>query len=319
MNRSNTRESRRRREQTQSHDTRRDTPSGKFFRMPSVFNIIRASLYAAVLVWTVICLAIAVHFHGLLVSSDLTRFVPFAIFVCSVSLLLIIALLGFGLWKDRNSISTRIEMGCLTLTGILWLALGAFLASSDSEVADVECFSSADDTEPFDMPGFNTETYHAQYRVIEAFSFFNVILIFGFLSMLLFLAIRHSRWGTKHVWTSSVTAFPWFAGAGAQTGKLPAPVTQPERTRSRSRRAPVPTYAATPAPTPPPAHEKPRHRERERDQAPRRLPQARHSPTRNESPTYVYWLPHKAPAADRAHATDYRSRDPYHRDASPRR
>ena len=73
-------------------------------------------------------------------------------------------------------------------------ALGAFVASSDSEMADVECFSSSDaDAEPIDMPGckyqlaaatlpvltllpVNTETYHAQYHVLEAFSFFNMIL-----------------------------------------------------------------------------------------------------------------------------------------------
>lgn len=65
---------------------------------------------ALVLVWTIICLAIAVHFQHLLVSSDLSkclhhasvarsltsspaaRFVPFAIFVCCASLLIIVAL-----------------------------------------------------------------------------------------------------------------------------------------------------------------------------------------------------------------------------------
>lgn len=84
--------------------------------------------------------------------------------------------LAFGLWKERNPISTRVELGCLGLAGTLWLgvclpsshrisfpvhsswrlsiALGAFVASSDSEMADVECFSSSDaDAEPIDIPG----------------------------------------------------------------------------------------------------------------------------------------------------------------------
>lgn len=78
---------------------------------------------------------------------------PFAIFVCSASLLLLLALLGFGLWRDRNPISTRLELGCLGLLGILWLALGAFLGSSDAGDSDVECFSSADSTEPAELPG----------------------------------------------------------------------------------------------------------------------------------------------------------------------
>ena len=85
--------------------------------------------------------------------SLLARFVPFAIFVCSASLLILLALLGFGLWKDRNPISTRVELGCLGLLGVLWLALGAFLGSSDAGDSDVECFSSADATEPAELPG----------------------------------------------------------------------------------------------------------------------------------------------------------------------
>ncbi|KAI0722937.1 hypothetical protein C8Q76DRAFT_721005 [Earliella scabrosa] len=203
-------------------------------RMPPVFNIVRVCVYVAVLIWTIICLAIAAHFQSILQPSDLTRFVPFAIFVCCASLLIIIALLAFGLWKERNPISTRVELGCLGLAGTLWLALGAFVASSESELADVECFSSSDaDAEPIDIPGFNTETYHAQYRVLEAFSFFNMILIFGFLVLLLVLTLRQHRAGKKHVWTEPVTDM-WLARNGRAVGKLPAPVTH--RSRSQSRR-----------------------------------------------------------------------------------
>ncbi|OSD04285.1 hypothetical protein PYCCODRAFT_1424129 [Trametes coccinea BRFM310] len=206
--------------------------------MPPVFNIVRACVYAAVLVWTIVCLAIAAHFQSILLSSDLTRFVPFAIFVCCTSILIFVALLAFGLWKERNPISTRVELGCLGLAGTLWLALGAFVASSDSEMADVECFSSADtDSEPIELPGFNTETYHAQYHVLEAFSFFNMILIFGFLVLLLVLALRQHRAGTKHVWVHPVSMIGWFGRSGRPQGKLPAPVTH--RSRSQSRRPTV--------------------------------------------------------------------------------
>ncbi|KAI0774309.1 hypothetical protein C8Q74DRAFT_1368798 [Fomes fomentarius] len=202
--------------------------------MPPVFNIVRVCVYVAVLIWTIVCLAIAAHFQSVLQASDLTRFVPFAIFVCCASLLIFIALLAFGLWKERNPISTRVELGCLGLAGTLWLALGAFVASSESELADVECFSSSDaDAEPIDIPGFNTETYHAQYRVLEAFSFFNMILIFGFLVLLLVLALRQHRAGKKGVWIEPVTEM-WFGQKGRAMGKLPAPVTH--RSRSQSRR-----------------------------------------------------------------------------------
>lgn len=68
------------------------------------------------------------------------RFVPFAIFVCSASMLIFIVLcvflfgrgdhtlinvrsLAFSfLFRERNPISTRTELACLGLTGIFWLS-----------------------------------------------------------------------------------------------------------------------------------------------------------------------------------------------------
>ncbi|KAF9221978.1 hypothetical protein BS17DRAFT_709776 [Gyrodon lividus] len=198
--------------------------------MPSKFNIVRASIYGVVLAWTVICLAIAAHFQSLLVITDLTRFVPFAIFVCSASLLILLILLVCSVLRNGNPISTRIELGCLGLLGTFWLALGAFLASSDSENADVECFSSEDGSELVDAAGFSTDTYQAQYRVLEAFSLFNVILLWGFLMFLLGMALKHYYRVNRNVWFISVTSYPWF-GPKSGSSKLPTPVS----TRSRSR------------------------------------------------------------------------------------
>lgn len=201
--------------------------------MPSKFNIVRASIYGVVLLWTVICLAIAAHFQSLLVINDLTRFVPFAIFVCSASMLILLALLGCGALRTGNPISTRIELGCLGLLGTFWVALGAYLASSDSENANVECFSSADETTPVDIAGFSTNTYQAQYRVLEAFSLFNVILIWGFLLFLLSMAVKHHYRANRNVWFISVTSYPWF-GSNAKSAKLPAPVVSRSRSRGRA-------------------------------------------------------------------------------------
>lgn len=202
--------------------------------MPPLFNIIRACVYLAVVLWSVICLAIAGHFHSLLVASDLTRFIPFAIFVCSAGLLIILVLLAFGFRKQMNPISTRIELGCLGLAGTFWLALGAFLITSASESADVECFSSETSTVPVENPSFSTETYHAQYRVLEAFSLFNVILIWGFLLLLLVLVLREHFKGETQVWYCPVTVYPWLNSYSKSSPKLPSPVTA-RRGRSRSR------------------------------------------------------------------------------------
>jgi hypothetical protein len=209
------------------------------FRMPPLFNLIRIGILVTVLLWTIIVLAIAIHFHGILTTNDLTRFIPFAIFVSAATIVLLLALLLFGL-KKANPISTRIELGCLGLDGILWLVLAAFLVSSDAEDADVECFTSnaVSGQVPIEMPGFNTETYQAQYRVIEAFSLFNVILIWAFLLFLLFLAWRHHSSGQRSVWITPVTSFPWFYSSqdavDEKEAKLPPPVTAPvDRSRSK--------------------------------------------------------------------------------------
>ncbi|KAG9317284.1 hypothetical protein JVU11DRAFT_1479 [Chiua virens] len=191
--------------------------------MPSRFNIVRAILYAVILAWSIICLAIAAHFQSLLIITDLTRFVPFAIFVCTASLLVLLVLLICSALRDRNPISTRIELGCLGLLGTFWLALGAFLASSDSENADVECYSSVDGSEVVNVAGFSTETYQAQYRVLEAFSLFNVILVWGFLLFLLGMALKHYYRVNRNVWYVPATIYPWF-GPRSKMSKLPAPI-----------------------------------------------------------------------------------------------
>ncbi|KIM90813.1 hypothetical protein PILCRDRAFT_811301 [Piloderma croceum F 1598] len=201
--------------------------------MPSAFNIARAAIYATVLLWTIICLAVDVHLHGLLATSDLTRFIPFAIFVCSASLIIMLSLLGFTLMRERSPISTRIELGCLGLAGTFWLSLGAFLATSDSESADVECFASAGSTsDVIDMPGFSSDTYHAMYRVLEAFSLFNTILVWGFLVFLSALVLRQHFMGHRSMWYCAVTSYPWF-GKGKGSG-LPNPVASRSRSRGRS-------------------------------------------------------------------------------------
>jgi len=144
-----------------------------------------------------------------LAASDLTRFVPFALFVCCVGLLVISSLLGFSLvLRERNPISTRIELASLGLLGVLWLALGVFLSTSDSQSADVECFASESSTVVLDdsTSDFQTEQYHAMYRVLMAFSLINAILVvFAFITLLTLATRRHLN-GDYHMWYGPVTA-----------------------------------------------------------------------------------------------------------------
>ncbi|KAJ4481553.1 hypothetical protein C8J55DRAFT_56710 [Lentinula edodes] len=217
-------------------------------RMPSLFNSLRGGIYVAAILFTVICLAMAGHFEAVLASSDLTRFVPFALFVGSASLLIIILLLGFSfLFRERNPISTRLELASLALAGIFWLALGIYLASSDSQSADVECFASATSTQVLDdsSASFHTEQYQAMYRVLNAFSLINATLLLIFAFGLFLLALRRHRKGDEHMWYGPVTSCAWFNEYSkrrdrvkrSQSGILPVETVVPVFTEKPSRRS----------------------------------------------------------------------------------
>ncbi|KAJ4478096.1 hypothetical protein J3R30DRAFT_3332902 [Lentinula aciculospora] len=224
------------------------TSSRKKSHMPSLFNGIRGGIYLAAILFTVICLAMAGHFEAVLTSSDLTRFVPFALFVGSAGLLIMLILLGFSfLFRERNPISTRLELASLALAGIFWLALGVYLASSDSQSADVECFASATSTQALDdsSASFHTDQYQAMYRVLNAFSLINATLLLIFAFGLFLLALRRHRKGDEHMWYGPVTSCAWFNEYNkrrdrtkrSQSGILPVETVVPVFTEKPSRRS----------------------------------------------------------------------------------
>ncbi|KIM67987.1 hypothetical protein SCLCIDRAFT_14029 [Scleroderma citrinum Foug A] len=180
--------------------------------MPSRFNIVRTSIYGKSVLVVFLCLAIAAHFQSLLVIDDLARFVPHPIFV-SMLILLILLLGTFWLGTPSSSCVSKILRPIKTL--------GAFLASSSSENADTYSFWMVS----------TDGIYHAQYRALEAFSLFNVILIWAFLLFLLAMAVKHH---TANVWFITVTSYPYF-GSDANASKLPTPVVGCSRSRGRSR------------------------------------------------------------------------------------
>ena len=135
---------------------------------------------------------------------------------------------------------------------------------------------------------------------------------------LLILAIRRHRGGDRTVWLTSVTAYPWFGNSDEKPRKseekaLPPPVTADSHHRSKSGRSGRSGRSQSRV-----VHQ--RYENKELPE-PRRHGSTRRGPTHNEEPTYVHWMPHKVPdptqlAVVRSKPT---TRDPYHRDASPRR
>ncbi|KAJ3857412.1 hypothetical protein EV368DRAFT_77766 [Lentinula lateritia] len=236
-------------------------------RMPSLFNSVRGGIYVAAMLFTVICLAMAGHFEAVLASSDLTRFVPFA-------------LLGFSfLFRERNPISTRLELASLALAGIFWLALGIYLASSDSQSADVECFASATSTQVLDdsSASFHTEQYQAMYRVLNAFSLINATLLLISAFGLFLLALRRHRKGDEHMWYGPVTSCAWFNEYSKRRDRV-----------KRSRSGILPVETVVPVFTEKPSRRSTRHRSQSRGHSRGHSQSHRHRREPTTYPARVY-------------------------------
>ncbi|KAF9055288.1 hypothetical protein BDZ89DRAFT_1004099 [Hymenopellis radicata] len=196
--------------------------------MPSLFNTLRLCFYSATLVFTTICFGMALRFITALASSDLTRFVPFAITICCATFFIIVALLLFSFClRERNPIDTRWELGCLGLAGLLWLVLGLYLATSESKDASVECYASDATATVLDdeLASFHTDQFQAMYRVLTAFALLNAILLLGCFFALLMLALKRHRHGDSHMWYGPVTSCAWFNNYGMKSqSRKQAPV-----------------------------------------------------------------------------------------------
>jgi len=179
--------------------------------MPSIFNIVRTSIYAASIAWTLVVLGLAMHLDQMLIANDLTRFIPLAIFVSVCTLLIIPTLLIFGFIRRPFPIQqVRVELIFVGLLGLLWFILGIYTASEPD--ASVECdFDGDGDWEESDE--FSTDTFHAQIHTIEAFAIFNAILLFVFFFLLLLMSLRQHFRGRYDVWRSGTTSFPWFSSS----------------------------------------------------------------------------------------------------------
>jgi hypothetical protein len=121
-------------------------------------------------------------------------------------------------------------------------ALGAFMATSDAEVAEVECYATENDTEPVALPGcecgvtlaadtpfltqhrifaVTTETFQAQYHVLEVFAIFAAVTS---QSSVYFHSVQPSNVSLQFgLSSSSLSSLPYviIAAATATSGCLP--------------------------------------------------------------------------------------------------
>jgi len=201
--------------------------------MLSIFNLIRFAVYFTVMAWSLIVLGLGAFFDHLIISNDMTRYVPLAIFVAVITLLIIPTLLIAGSLKRGLLLSqVRSELAFTGLLGLLWFILGISTASAEDSEITCDFDGSGDFVESDE---YTTAMYHAQLRVLRAFSIFNAFLLIAFFLFLLFLAFRQHHMGRGLVWTYRTTTYPWFGGAPAVPAKdymvsqeslgLPVPVT----------------------------------------------------------------------------------------------
>jgi len=243
---------------------------------PRLFNIARAALFVAALVFGVIVLGVAAWLQTILEPSALTRFVPIAIFVSVFTVTFVAAILFFGSREYSYVVSqTRFELILTFLMGGLWLGLALFLSVQQTPI--VECPADGDG----DGPDYTTAMFHAQYHVIEAFAILETLVLFGYSLFLFALAMRHHTAGRKQVWNARVTEAVWFnptkkasPSAKEKFTRLPPPILAFARRKSsheRNHSAPFPsapqaslsrnvsTRTTGNAPEPPPQQHRPSH------------------------------------------------------------
>jgi hypothetical protein len=191
--------------------------------MLSVFNIIRISIFSAVIAWSLIVLGVAAHLNTILIANEYTRFIPLAIFIAVLTLIIIPALLIFGFIRRPFMLQqVRMELAFVGLLGLLWFILGIYTATSPD--TEVECDFDGDGTFE-ESDEFSTDTFYAQFHCVEAFAIFNAILLLIYFFLLLLLSLRQHRAGYTEVWREPTTTYPWFGVASGMAPKGGAPLT----------------------------------------------------------------------------------------------
>jgi len=199
--------------------------------MLPIFRAIRFSIFFTVMAWSLIVLGLAAFFDHLIISSDETRYVPYAIFVAVITLVTIPTLLIAGSLRRYMLLSqVRMELLFTGVLGLFWFILGVTTGPAE----DVEITCDFDGTGDFvETDEYSTETYQEQLRVLRAFAIFNALLLLGYFLFLLFLAFRQHHMGRRIVWTSTAATYPWFG----------APIVPPKEFDVSQESLPIPATA----------------------------------------------------------------------------
>ncbi|PVF91578.1 hypothetical protein CPB86DRAFT_878432 [Serendipita vermifera] len=120
------------------------------------------------------------------------------------------------------------------------VTLAGYTATPAAKDSGVECWDEDEDGNVVEanVDGYSNDVYHARYRVLQAFAFFNCILLMFLFLFILALAVWHHKRGRYVIWTTPTTSVGWYDGpTGHGTGRrVPAPVTERKSHKSKGDR-----------------------------------------------------------------------------------
>ncbi|KZW04030.1 hypothetical protein EXIGLDRAFT_716047 [Exidia glandulosa HHB12029] len=173
-------------------------------RRPNLFQGIRLSAYAAVIVSSIVVLGIAAHFGTIFLPNLHFDMVVFALIVPTVTLVILFIVMLRS--------QPRIDIFALFILAALWLSLGAYATDF---IGHVECFALGNQRTPTKNGGSTSARgYCYELKVIEAFSWANFAILTLAFIVLLMLIIRVLAHGRQTIWRESISELPWFGQYG---------------------------------------------------------------------------------------------------------
>jgi len=189
----------------------------------SLIYLVRLGLLSTVLLFSVIVFGISANlihldnefFDGFIATP---AFTGFALFVSIVTFITVIPLLVFDILKKGTALSlVFVELIWTALLGIFWLASAAdtttwgwfwgscdFAGDDDIAVGDV-----GDGTGTLETVNFSSICH--QYQALQAFSWLNWLILWGWLGVVFVLSIISLSRGNKRVFLSPTTETDYFA------------------------------------------------------------------------------------------------------------
>jgi len=206
--------------------------------MSAIFGLLRLVAFGVLLVFTLIVFGISANLIHVATSGPFggpaPAFAVYSLVVCIFTFLSVIPIFAIELMrKGAMTAFVAVELAWTAVLGLLWLAAGA----NDAAQVLGFVFSCDDGLDPA------ASSLCHQFQAIEAFSFLNWLILWGWTGLLLVCAIIAMTRGNKGVWMQPAGQTDFFA-----RNQVPPvghqPMMQPQYTgQPQGQYPPQPQYA----------------------------------------------------------------------------